>query len=113
MMVSIEQHVDFVTDAIAYLREHGLATIEPTAEAEEAWVDHVREDGEADALPAGEVVVHGRQRARQAARAPALRRRRRHVPRGVRADRRGAATTGSCWTAERPDAVTAAAAGPA
>jgi cation diffusion facilitator CzcD-associated flavoprotein CzcO len=51
MMVSIEQHVEFVSDAIAYLREHGLASMEPTAEAEEAWVDHVREDGEATLYP--------------------------------------------------------------
>jgi cyclohexanone monooxygenase len=40
---SIEQHVDWVTDCIAYLREHSIARIQPQAEAEEQWVDHVRE----------------------------------------------------------------------
>ena len=30
MMVSIEQHVDWIADCIAYLREHGIAAIEPT-----------------------------------------------------------------------------------
>jgi cyclohexanone monooxygenase len=43
MVVSIEQHVDWVTDAIDHLRTQGLRTIEPTAEAQDAWVDHVNE----------------------------------------------------------------------
>ena len=33
MIVSIEQHVDWIADCIAYLREHGLDRIEATAEA--------------------------------------------------------------------------------
>jgi cyclohexanone monooxygenase len=41
MMVSIEQHVDWVIDGLAYLQNHGLALIEPTPEAEDEWVDHV------------------------------------------------------------------------
>ncbi len=41
MIVSIEQHVDWVADAIAYLSDRGYATIEPTQEAQDAWVDHV------------------------------------------------------------------------
>ncbi len=43
MMVSIEQHVDWITDCLAHLRARGLATIEPTQEAEDAWVLHVNE----------------------------------------------------------------------
>ncbi len=43
MVVSIEQHVDWVTDAIAHLDRAGLAIIEPTPEAQDAWVDHVNE----------------------------------------------------------------------
>jgi cation diffusion facilitator CzcD-associated flavoprotein CzcO len=43
MVVSIEQHVDWVTDAIAHLREQGLRVIEPAQEAQDAWVDHVNE----------------------------------------------------------------------
>jgi cation diffusion facilitator CzcD-associated flavoprotein CzcO len=43
MVVSIEQHVDWVTDAIAHLDREGLAIIEPTPEAQDAWVDHVNE----------------------------------------------------------------------
>jgi cation diffusion facilitator CzcD-associated flavoprotein CzcO len=43
MMVSIEQHVDWVTDAIGHLDGHGLAVIEPTRQAQDGWVDHVNE----------------------------------------------------------------------
>jgi cyclohexanone monooxygenase len=43
MLVSIEQHVDWVTDCLEYLRERDLATIEPSHEAEDAWVNHVNE----------------------------------------------------------------------
>lgn len=43
MIVSIEQHVDWVADAIAYLGKQGLSTIEPTQEAQDAWVDHVNQ----------------------------------------------------------------------
>jgi cyclohexanone monooxygenase len=51
MMVSIEQHVDWIADCIAHLREKGLASIEPTLEAEDRWVDHVRELGEGTLYP--------------------------------------------------------------
>ena len=43
MTHTIEQHVNWIGDCIAYLREQGLSTIEPTAEAEDAWVEHVTE----------------------------------------------------------------------
>jgi cyclohexanone monooxygenase len=43
MLVSIEQHVDWVSDCIAYLREHELQSIEATVEAEDQWVAHVNE----------------------------------------------------------------------
>jgi len=41
MVVSIEQHVDWVADAIEHLDRRGLRTIEPTLAAQDAWVDHV------------------------------------------------------------------------
>ncbi len=37
MMVSIEQHVDWVADCIDYLREYNLQAFEATTEAEEFW----------------------------------------------------------------------------
>ncbi|QRO00132.1 NAD(P)/FAD-dependent oxidoreductase [Archangium violaceum] len=42
-LVSIEQHVDWLTDCITYLREHRLERIEATVEAEDGWVAHARE----------------------------------------------------------------------
>lgn len=43
MMVSIEQHVDWIADCIAYLQAHDLKGIEAEVEAEEGWVAHVNE----------------------------------------------------------------------
>jgi cyclohexanone monooxygenase len=43
MIVSIEQHVDWIADCLAYLGERGIACIEPTQEAEDRWVAHVNE----------------------------------------------------------------------
>jgi cyclohexanone monooxygenase len=41
MMEAIPQHVDWIGDCIAHLRDHGHTTIEATVEAQDAWVDHV------------------------------------------------------------------------
>jgi cyclohexanone monooxygenase len=41
MVVSIEQHVDWVADCMVHLRERELAKIEATEEAEAEWVDLV------------------------------------------------------------------------
>ncbi|OYU78945.1 MAG: hypothetical protein CFE45_29035, partial [Burkholderiales bacterium PBB5] len=41
MMVSIEQHVDWIADCLVQLRERGATTIEPTAQAEAGWGQHV------------------------------------------------------------------------
>ena len=41
VIVSIEHHVEWIADCIAHLDRQGLATIEPTVEAETAWVAHV------------------------------------------------------------------------
>jgi cyclohexanone monooxygenase len=41
MIVSIEQHVNWIADCIAYLGRHGRATIEARPEAQESWVEHV------------------------------------------------------------------------
>jgi cyclohexanone monooxygenase len=43
MMVSIEQHVDWITDCISYMRASGLDTMEAEQDAEEKWVAHVNE----------------------------------------------------------------------
>jgi cyclohexanone monooxygenase len=41
MIVSIEQHVNWIAGCIAQLRARGRATIEARAEAQDAWVEHV------------------------------------------------------------------------
>src|SRR5262249_56317909 len=41
MIASIEQHVDWIADCLAHMREKGLERIEPTARAEAEWVAHV------------------------------------------------------------------------
>src|SRR5215207_3866090 len=41
MMVSIEQHVDWIADCLAHMQSHDLPVIEATAEAEDMWVAHV------------------------------------------------------------------------
>jgi len=41
MIISIEQHVDWISNCIDFLDQRGASTIEPTEEAEDAWVRHV------------------------------------------------------------------------
>ena len=43
MIVSIEQHVDWITDCIAWMRDRGLDTMEAKRDAEDKWVAHVNE----------------------------------------------------------------------
>jgi cation diffusion facilitator CzcD-associated flavoprotein CzcO len=51
MVVSIEQHVDWIADCLAYLRDHHAASIEATVESEDAWVAHVNEVANATLFP--------------------------------------------------------------
>jgi len=41
MMESIEQHVDWISDCLVHLGSRQLDCIEPTREAQDAWVEHV------------------------------------------------------------------------
>jgi cyclohexanone monooxygenase len=43
MLPSIEQHVNWIADCIDYLQQRQMARIEPTRDAEDAWVAHVAE----------------------------------------------------------------------
>ncbi len=43
MIVSIEQHVDWIADCIAYMRDRGFEAMEATKDAEDKWVAHVNE----------------------------------------------------------------------
>ncbi|MDX3969963.1 MAG: NAD(P)/FAD-dependent oxidoreductase [Bradyrhizobium sp.] len=43
MIVSIEQHVDWIADCLVHMRKQGLNIMEAGREAEERWVTHVNE----------------------------------------------------------------------
>jgi cyclohexanone monooxygenase len=43
MIVSIEQHVDWIADCVAWMRERGLEAMEANRDAEDNWVAHVNE----------------------------------------------------------------------
>jgi cation diffusion facilitator CzcD-associated flavoprotein CzcO/acetyl esterase/lipase len=51
MMVSIEQHVDWIADCLAHLRAEGMTTIEPTATAEAGWMTHVNDCAQITLFP--------------------------------------------------------------
>ncbi len=51
MIVSIEQHVDWIADCLVYLRERGLGGIETSVDAEDEWGAHVNEVGHATLYP--------------------------------------------------------------
>ena len=54
MVVSIEQHVDWITDCVLHLRAAGHTAIEATAAAQDGWVQHVAEVGAHTLFPTAE-----------------------------------------------------------
>jgi cation diffusion facilitator CzcD-associated flavoprotein CzcO len=51
MVVSIEQHVEWIADCIAHVRATGATAIEATPEAQAGWVQHVAEVGSLTLFP--------------------------------------------------------------
>ena len=51
MPVSIEQHVDWITDCIDHCIQNGCTSIEAQEQSAEIWTDHVRETADATLLP--------------------------------------------------------------
>jgi cation diffusion facilitator CzcD-associated flavoprotein CzcO/acetyl esterase/lipase len=51
MMVSIEQHVDWICDSLAHLRQKDLDVIEATETAEAGWVQYVNDFGSITLFP--------------------------------------------------------------
>jgi cyclohexanone monooxygenase len=43
MIVSIEQHVDWIADCVGWMRDRGFAVMEADEDAEDKWVTHVNE----------------------------------------------------------------------
>ncbi len=51
MPVAIEQHVEWVSDCLEHLYAKGISRIETTETAEQDWVRHVAEEGDATLFP--------------------------------------------------------------
>ncbi len=51
MPLAIEQHVEWISDCIGYLRDHGLTRVEATEDAEGKWGEHVSEVADATLFP--------------------------------------------------------------
>jgi len=51
MIVSIEQHVEWLSDLLEYMRRNQLRVVEATETAEKEWTDHVREVGDMTLYP--------------------------------------------------------------
>ncbi|MCC6706687.1 MAG: NAD(P)/FAD-dependent oxidoreductase [Gammaproteobacteria bacterium] len=51
MMVSIEQHVDWIAACLDFMRAHGHDRIEASSDAEAAWVEHVNQVADATLFP--------------------------------------------------------------
>jgi cyclohexanone monooxygenase len=43
MIAAIEHHVDWITECVVYMRDHGRTEIDAGVAAEDAWTDHVAE----------------------------------------------------------------------
>jgi cation diffusion facilitator CzcD-associated flavoprotein CzcO len=65
MILACEQHVDWITDCVQYLRDDGFSRIEAEEDAEDAWVQHNNEVADRT-LPVGELMVRRRQYPREA-----------------------------------------------
>ena len=51
MMISIEQHIDWITDCISHMKDNGLATVEADKKAQAEWVAHSNEVGMSTLYP--------------------------------------------------------------
>jgi cyclohexanone monooxygenase len=51
MIVSIEQHVDWIADCIGYMRDRGFEAMEANQQAEDGWVVHVNETANGTLYP--------------------------------------------------------------
>jgi cation diffusion facilitator CzcD-associated flavoprotein CzcO len=51
MPLAIEDHVDWLTDIIAFVRERGFGRVEPSEEAERWWGEHTREVADQTLVP--------------------------------------------------------------
>lgn len=62
VVVSIEQHVDWIADCLIHLRERGIATIEADADAERDWMEHADAVAHQTLFPRADSWYQGRTR---------------------------------------------------
>ena len=60
MPVSIEQHVEWISDAIEHMEKNGISMMEATAEAEEQWTAHAHQVANASLMPTANSWYMGR-----------------------------------------------------
>jgi cyclohexanone monooxygenase len=53
VVLSIEQHVEWISDFLEYLRKHDIDRAEPRAQAQDAWVAHVNDVAGRTLFPVG------------------------------------------------------------
>ena len=70
MVSSIEQHVDWITDCLAFDRADGDGTMEATDAAQDEWMDQVDAVANLTVLADGQLLVHRRQHPGEAAASP-------------------------------------------
>jgi len=51
MILAIEHHVDWIADCLEYLDGHGFTSIDPTTDAEDRWVEVVRQNASRTLYP--------------------------------------------------------------
>ncbi|MCA8928335.1 MAG: NAD(P)/FAD-dependent oxidoreductase [Alphaproteobacteria bacterium] len=51
MILSCEQHVDWIVDCLQHMKDHGQAAIEPTEDAQYDWTMHVKQVADATLYP--------------------------------------------------------------
>ena len=59
VLLSTEQHVDWIAALLAHLRTHGLDVVETTVEAEQKWVAHVNERAQETLYPSAPSYYNG------------------------------------------------------
>jgi cyclohexanone monooxygenase len=53
VIVSIEQHVDWIADCLSFMKARGLSQVQPQQAAQDSWMEHVDQVASATLLPRG------------------------------------------------------------
>jgi len=53
VLVSIEQHIDWIVECLGYMREHSYTSVAADLAAQEHWTEHVNDVANATLFPRG------------------------------------------------------------